>query len=172
MSLINDALKRAKNAQQKDAPPSGARPMLPVETHREERDFNLFLPVLIILLVITAIFFISLSLADHTEKKIANAPMVHATQQVETVEAPMPDPNAVIGRAAVNTNTPAPPPPPPVPIQIQGIVYDPVRPWAIVNGKTVYIGDLVNGKRVTAIARSTITLVGNGETNTLGIGHY
>ena len=172
MSLINDALKRAKDAQQKDAPPSGVTPMRPVEPLREERNFSLFLPVLIILLVITAIFFISLSLADHTVKQIAAAPAMAVTQEVATVETPLPDPSVVIGRAAINTNPPPVPPPPPAPINVQGIVADPVQPWAIVNGKTVHVGDLVNDMRVTAIARSTITLAGKDGTNTLGLGRH
>lgn len=174
MSLINDALKRAKNAQQKDAAPSSVTPLRPVEPRREERNFSLFLPVLIILLVITAVFFISLSLADRTAKRIAAAPAVIVTQEVQAVEAPMPlpDPNVVIGPAAINTNPLPVPPPPPAPVVVQGIVADPKQSWAIVNGKTVHVGDLVNGMRVTAIARSTITLAGKDGTNTLGLGRH
>ena len=94
------------------------------------------------------------------------------TQQVETVEtveAPIPEPTAVIGPAAININPPAPST---MPIQVQGIVADPVNPWAIVNGQTVRVGDLVNGFRVTAIVRNAITLTGNGQTNRLGLGHH
>jgi hypothetical protein len=172
MSLINDALKRAKNAQQNSPPPSGMSPMRPVEPRREERDFSLFLPVLIILLVSTAIFFISLSLADHTVKRIAATPAVAVTQEIKAAEAPWAELPAVIGPAAINTNPPPVPPPPPAPILVQGIIADPVQPWAIVNGKTVHMGDLVNGMRVTAIARNTITLAGKDGTNTLGLGRH
>ena len=56
------------------------------------------------------------------------------------------------------------------PTMVQGIVYDPAHPWAIVNGKTVYVGDSVEGMRVTAISRNSITLVGNGRTNRLIVG--
>jgi hypothetical protein len=172
MSLINDALKRAKNAQQKNTPPSGLTPMLPVESRRQERDFSLLVPILVILLVAAAIFFISLSLADRTVKKIAAAPAMAVTQPVETVEtvdAPIPEPTTVIGPAAINANPPAPET---MPIQVQGIVADQVNPWAIVNGRTVHVGDLVNGFRVTAIVRNAITLTGNGQTNRLGLGHH
>ena len=55
-------------------------------------------------------------------------------------------------------------------IILQGIVYDPVHPWAIVNGKSIYLGDNVSGMRVTKISRSSITLVGNGQTNIVYVG--
>ena len=173
MSLINDALKRAKNAQPNNPPPSGMSPMRPVEPRREERDFSLFLPGLILLLVVAAaIFFISQFLANRTAKKISAAPAMTVTQEVETVKAPLPELPPVIGPAAINTNPLPVAPPPPAPVLIQGIVADPAQPWAIVNGKTVHVGDLVDGMRVAAIARSTITLAGKNGTNTLGLGRH
>ena len=45
-------------------------------------------------------------------------------------------------------------------LRLQGIVFDSVQPWAIVSGKTVYIGSLIKGWRVTAITRDSVT-VGN-----------
>jgi hypothetical protein len=42
-----------------------------------------------------------------------------------------------------------------------------VHPYAIVGGKTVFVGDAVDGQRVTAISPDTLTLVGNGQTNQL-----
>ena len=63
MSLINDALKRAKEAQRKETP-SGGSPLWPVETNkRTERDFGLVLPVVIFFLVVAAIIFIGLAMA-------------------------------------------------------------------------------------------------------------
>ena len=54
---------------------------------------------------------------------------------------------------------------------LQGVVNDPAHPWAIVNGKTVYLGDKVNGMRVTLISRSSITLTGGqGQTTTIFVG--
>jgi hypothetical protein len=162
MSQINDALKRAKNAQQKNSPHSGVTPMRPIEPKNEERDYTWVLPIVIILLIVIAVFFIAMSLAKHAVKNIVAAPDIAATQQVETVAAPMPPP-AVIGPGAINTS-------PPTPTQIQGIVYDPVHPWAIVSGKTVYVGDSVNGMRVMEIARNFIMIAGNGQTNKLYVG--
>ena len=170
MSLINDALKRAKEAQRKNVS-SGVTPMRPIEVRRRERDFSVFLPVLIILLLVAAVFFIGLALASRKEKMIVVGPAISVTQTVGTVAGPAinppadvsPAPPPVIGSAAINTNAPRQ-------TRIQGIVYDPVHPWAIINGKTVYVGDFVDGRRVTAISHSTITLAGNGRTNTFNVG--
>jgi hypothetical protein len=166
MSLINDALKRAKEAQRKNIP-SGVSPMRPIEVKREKRDLSWILPVVIILLILTAIFFIGLAMAKHTFKNIVAAPEISTTQQVEAVIAPAPNPPTpppVIGPAAIiSTDVPTQ-------TRVQGIFNDPVHPWAIVSGRTVYIGDDVNGMRVTAISRNSVTFTGKGQTNTLIVG--
>jgi hypothetical protein len=165
MSLINDALKRARESQQKNLP-GGARPLMPVE-HRES-GLNWILPALVILLIVVACFFIGLSVTKHTVAKIVNAPETPAVQPVETnnaesdsvilLKAPT-NAAAVISDAVV------------VPIAVQGIMYDPVRPSAIVDGKTVHVGDRVHDFRVKEISKSTITLTGPGGTNeVLGLG--
>jgi hypothetical protein len=169
MSLINDALKRAKESQRKNTPPSGVspmRPMRPIEVKREKRDLSWILSVVIILLILTAVFFIALTLAKHTVKNIVAEPEISTTQQVEAVAAPAPNPPAppaVIGPAAISTDVP-------VQTRVQGIFNDPAHPWAIVSGKTVYVGDFVDGMLVTAISRNSITLTGKGQTNTLIVG--
>jgi cytoskeletal protein RodZ len=165
MSQINDALKRAKNAQSKNSPQSGVAPMRPIEPRKEERDYSWVLPVVIIVLVAIAVFFIAMFLALHKVRNIVAGPENSGTQAVENVSVPAPPvpPPAVIGPGAINTA-------PPAATQVQGIFYDPVHPWAIVSGKTVYVGDSVNGMRVTAIARNAITLTGNGQTNKLYVG--
>ena len=56
------------------------------------------------------------------------------------------------------------------PTRVQGIVYDPVNPWAIISGKTVHVGDNVEGMLVTAISRDSITIAGNGQTKQLHVG--
>ena len=65
---------------------------------------------------------------------------------VETNAAP--DSNSVVSSVAT-----VPPRP-----RLQGIVSDPVRPWAIVDGKTVYPGDRVGDFRVKEISKGTLTL--------------
>jgi hypothetical protein len=167
MSLINDALKRARESQRKNPPPV-VPPLMPAAPRSRGGDIGWIFPAVIFLLIVVAFFFITLAMARHTVKKIINAPEVSATQEVETVEAaaapvlaPVP---AVIGVAAISNLNPA------APVRLQGIFYDPVHPSAIISGRTVFPGDLLDGMRVTAISRSSITLAGNGQTNTLVVG--
>jgi hypothetical protein len=160
MSLINDALKRARESQQKN-PPRGLTPLMPAETR--ERNFNWILPALVICLIVAACFFIGLSMARRTVAKIVNTPEAPATQQVESVsvallQAPTnTEPAASIIDAQI--------------FNVQGIMYDPARPSAIVNGKTVYVGDRLGDFRVKQISKNSITLTGPGGTNeVVGLG--
>ena len=192
MSLINDALKRAKEAQRSDSPGYVVSPMRPNTPapipvpRRKKRNLNWILPVMIILLVLVAFFFMAMAMVKRAVKNIAAGPVISAAPQVEAVAppAPAPPPPApaptpapstasvapesapeVIGPAAISTDVAGPP------MILQGVVNDPVHPWAIVNGKTVYLGDKVNGMRVTLISRSSITLTGGqGQTTTIFVG--
>ena len=62
--------------------------------------------------------------------------------------------------------TPSQPPAKPV-FRLQGIVFHPTRPSAVINGKTVFVGDKIADKRVFAIDVDTVTVAGSGETNVL-----
>jgi hypothetical protein len=53
--------------------------------------------------------------------------------------------------------------------KLQGISFHPTRPLAVVNGKTVVIGDRVGGFRVLAITRSSVTLGSATATNVLSL---
>jgi hypothetical protein len=125
---------------------------------------NLFLPVLIVLLVVTAFFFFGLAMARRKVSNIVGAAESDTNPPGENVAAAHLAKTQLVGPGAI-----AAPAPKPVK-KIQGIAYDPVHPWAIISGKTVYIGDMVDGMRVTAIARDSVTLVGNGQTNTFVVG--
>jgi hypothetical protein len=166
MSLINDALKRARESQRKNPTSVDTRASgpAPVVARKKERDLEWVLPVVIVLLIIVAFFFIMLAMIHHSVKKMAVVPENSETQQVEAAApATPPEPLPEIGPAALIGNSPKP-------TRVQGIGYDPVHPWAIISGHTVYVGDDVDGMRVTAISRNSITLVGNGKTNTLVVG--
>jgi len=69
-----------------------------------------------------------------------------------------------------NTNPPVTevPPPKPAPLKLQGIVFS-QRPSAVINGKTLFVGDRVRDFRVVAITQDTVILVGDGRTNTLSL---
>jgi hypothetical protein len=46
-------------------------------------------------------------------------------------------------------------------------VFNPKRPSAQINGKTLFIGDKLGDSRVVAIGQESATLVGAGKTNVL-----
>jgi hypothetical protein len=54
--------------------------------------------------------------------------------------------------------------------RLQGIFFHATRPSAIMNGKSVFVGDKVGEFRVTAITRDSATVVGAGQTNILSFG--
>ena len=166
MSQINDALKRAQDTPPKNMPSSMA-PMLPVDALAAEHGANWIRPAAIILvLLLIASLFIAISSGSHTGPKIIAEP------------ASVPAPVVKIAPTPVHAPAPAAPAPivlaanVPKPARIQGIVDDPAHPYAIVNGKTVYVGDQMDGQRVTAISPEAITLVGNGQTNQLHVGGH
>ena len=187
MSLINDALKRAKEAQRPNTP-SGASSLRSIETHSNERPFFSRLLVVVILLLLVAAFdFLGLAMTGRLARKNIGAPQIppaHPVAAVGSVAAPaqpMPAAAAVVNAVPVMPAPPAPAPvvaaapalPPlvlPDTLHVQGIAYDPVRAWAIVSGRTVYVGDLVKGVRVMAITRNTVTFGSHGQTNLLYVG--
>ena len=77
--------------------------------------------------------------------------------------------------SAVATNTPEPEskvvfvePPKPTVLRLQSIIYG-SRPSAMIAGKFLFIGDSIQGHKVIAIDRETVTLVGEGQTNVLSL---
>jgi hypothetical protein len=167
MSLINDALKQARRSQQNN-PPSSQPPLPPVESV-SRGGMSWFLLVVIVLLLAVAGFFIGLSLSKHTPSPPppATAPELSPIQPVESVSNSLP----------VFTNTPSgsnevaaiPPPPPPPEPKLQGILFDPTRPCAIVDGATVFVGDRVGEFLVTAISKDKVTLKSGTETKVLSL---
>ncbi len=60
--------------------------------------------------------------------------------------------------------------PPPPQIKLQGIFYNPQNPSAILDGRTVFLGDRVTGGfRVIAISPTNVTLGSATETNVLSL---
>lgn len=191
MSLINDALKRAKEAQRPN-PPSGVAAIRTIEARPKERPLTSRLLVVFIFLLLAAAFaFIGLAMTGRLAKPIVVAPPIALAHPVAAAAAPSqpgfaavpvvvaapvvpsqpksaPAPAPVVAAPAV---VPAPPPLVlPDTLHVQGIAYDPVRPWAIVSGHTVYVGDLVKGLRVLGITQNTVTFGENGQTSLLYVG--
>jgi hypothetical protein len=152
MSLINEALKQARKAPPRNLPSS--LPPLPPAAEESWSLPGWFLPAVAVILIIAAIFFIGWASARHSVRKAAQVP-------TETVETPPPaaaappaaatPPPAEVSAPAVN--------PPDAP-KLQGIFYSPTDPSAIIDGKTVRLGDPFRQYHVKAISKYTVTLVG------------
>lgn len=156
MSLINDALKRAKKSQKEQPPPlpPGAPPLPPVEP---ESPGSLGWAVLVVLLVAIACFFIGLSF---TARKPATETTVTVTNVVQVAAAPVAPKPAPAANAIVTPPKPLPPA-----LKLEGILYGPGQPpQAIVNGQTVYVGDTVNGFRVQMISKNNVSFVASDGT--------
>ncbi|MGD0349700.1 MAG: hypothetical protein ABSB84_05210 [Verrucomicrobiota bacterium] len=165
MSRINDALKRAKRAQRQTLsgltplPPMAPKPSLPKLPPGAPRPGGIIkwiLPGVIGFLVVAACLFIGLALATRMTTKAVGEPKPLAVQQLKPAAIPAPNP-------APNTPTPPPPSPPAPPEpKLQGIVYAPTQPWAIVDGRTVHVGDRLGEFRVKAISQRDVTLEKTG----------
>jgi hypothetical protein len=234
MSLINDALKRAKESQQQQPPaaPPGP-PLRPVE-RPQGRGGNLWLTVAFaVVLAAAAILLwqwvqqgrkpaseiaanattppstpalakptlpppspkpIETAAAPAPAPTIASKPAPVAPQPTELVPTPplagaepKPSPPALsaqpaptpaaatvaatnaVGGVAPTAAPSATEAPPKRVLKLQGIFYHPTRPSAIINGKSVFVGDRAGEFRVIAIERESVTLGGGGTTNILSL---
>jgi hypothetical protein len=150
MSLINDALKQARKAPPRN-PPSALPPLQPV-ADESSPVLAWLLPAIVILLIVAAIFFIGWAVAHHTVRTIVATPDAAATQPVAAVALPVATPRPV--------EPPPPPLNPPDAPKLQAIFFLPKDLSAIIDGKTVRIGDKVGQYRVKTISKGSVTLVG------------
>lgn len=227
MSLINDALKRARQAQSQQAPPTVAAPALqPVETIPYARKgLGVGLPLGLTLLALVGLLLVwelskrgsppgritasiqapvaatesptvsrSGSAVEKVPPVVRRAPAVVSTPSSKLASATTTAAPAVVsqGNASNVSSTgpattvksnpvpalaanPAPagitaqpaPIPAPAPLKLQGVVYNPRRPSAVINGRTLFVGDRFRGFRVLAIRPTSAVLVGAGRTNVL-----
>lgn len=58
-------------------------------------------------------------------------------------------------------------PPKSVPPQLRAIIFNPTRPSALIDGKTVFVGDKIREFRVIAITPVSATLASVTQTNVL-----
>lgn len=112
--------------------------------------------------------------APVTAKTTAVEPVMPppATPPAPPAAAPAPKPESasgaiVVDNRRVNLIPPAPavaapnipPPSPPVPLRLQGILYSATKPAAILNGRTVWVGDIISGITISAIEPDRITII-------------
>ena len=184
MSLINDALKQAKQTQQQNPPPTPPLQFQPVEPEQPKsaRAPLLFVGLALGLIVVVAlgglfVWFVSQKSAAelHVSARTANetAKAVTADSPVEPssthARATVPPPAPVgLGTNALTATATVEPTVSPTP-KIQGIAFHETHPTAILNGKTVVIGDRVGGFRVLAITRNSVTVGSDTATNVLSL---
>jgi hypothetical protein len=212
MSLINDALKRAKEAQPQAAPPPAPnlqlRPIEPVQYTRHT--LGLILPAGLAVAALFLLLFVWQLTSRNgstqpTEVKariarkenptpappsaaalVAAAPAAPASAAppaplplpaagapdlpaATVVTAPTNPPVAEVQEGGVTNTTAvaeAPPPKPALP-KLQAIIFSPARPSVMIGGKTLFIGEKLNGFRVMAIDQESATLVSASQTNVL-----
>lgn len=199
MSLINDALKRAKEAQQQNQPAADGPPLRPAEPAQGKTGSSskTLLYIMVACVVFgNALLFFAVGWKKETlqTSQPAPVPVASTTTPTTTTTTPVaaapatPVPAsqpAIVGTNPVpvsasvtGSNSPfaAPPvvavepePPKPAPLKLQSIIYNPSRPSAMISGKFLFIGDKLRGFRVAAIDQETVTLIGNGETNVLSL---
>lgn len=192
MSLINDALKRATEAQPAGKPtPEMETTMKPATQPRTVGLPVYFTPVL--LFIVSGACWFLIKGWDVRRQAIASttAIPVQAREAEETPNIPagegseLPIPgnrqfalndrpsSPIPGTIGANTSAAgasadfAPEDSQPATFKLQGIFYRPTNPSAVVNSKTVFVGDHIANAKVKAIDKQSVTLEVAGETKVL-----
>src|SRR6516162_9765661 len=180
MSLINDALKRAQEAQSQIPPAPQQGPQLrPAEpTSYAWHGVGLMLPTALALVTMLVLFlFWEMSRQRggqpqevHATATPSPAPVTESAQPAEVPPpvaetAPRPPaPGTPQVVSDVTTNTPVVIEDiKPITPKLQAVIFNPRNPSAVINGRTVFRGDRLGGFRVTAITAESATLVGEGQ---------
>ena len=194
MSLINDALRRAREAQQHAPAPAGSDLQLrPVESDSgSSRKFRGWVPAVLLVLAVGGLSLVWAVSRGHNPAQpqtvAARSPAPEQAPNSAAVTPPAAEssPGGAPAKPAVtpadsDSVTASPPtnplpvvavpvaPPKPLPPRLQGIFLNPRRPCAMIDGKTVFVGDRLGPLTITAIARDTVILAGAGVTNVLSL---
>jgi hypothetical protein len=176
MSLINDALKRAKDAQQKSAPAAPSPQFRPAEpAPAPPRTVGLTVPLIVAVFAVIALLIVWKN-QQKTAAREVNAPAKPAAP-VNTIAQTQPPTTPV---AVATPAPPAPIAPPPTPVtvapvalapapelRLQAIFFAPGHSSAIISGKTVHVGNIFKGFRVADITETGATLVSGTQTNVM-----
>jgi hypothetical protein len=155
MSLINDALKRAGQKPASSPSPSELSAGLRPAEEAPARFPVLTLLIVLIPLIALGVWFLTKGLQlDEPPKPVAIEARVPETPSAPAIVAPTKPP----AMAAPETL-----------YKLQGIFWRPSNPSAVINGKTVYIGNRVENARVTAIDQESVTITVNGEAKVLSL---
>jgi hypothetical protein len=167
MSLVNDALKRAKQAQQENPTPTPELAFRPVEPANERQPGSplLFFGAFVGLVFVISACGLLIWAVTHqrgadlqAEARAVTEPVAEVVPVVEPVAAPV-----------VTNSEPEVVEPPKPEFKLQGIFFNPARPSAVVNDRTVYVGDRISGLQVRAITPDAVVLTSASETNLLSL---
>lgn len=195
MSLINDALKRAQQAPPR--PPAGPVPnphLQPAQPSRGGlKGLGLGVPLALAgCALLLLVFYWRVSNREvQARSEAPPAPAAATVAQQPTPAAqpepapapPKPAPSAQPAPVAASATVPpaenaqaaagsnatvvAEAAPKPVLPRLQGIIYNPSRPSAVLSGHTLFVGEHLGPFRLVAVTHDSATLVGGGETNLL-----
>ncbi len=165
MSLINDALKRAKQAQREN--PSATQPELPLipagPAIPQSNAPAWLWPAFFTLLLGACVYLIWQSLPQNNPTG-ASASSSNAILVVHAATPPQPTTNSsTLKTNAVETQVAIQP----APLKLQSIVYLPGRSSIMIGGKLLSVGDYIDGLRVMDINPSCATLANSKETRIL-----
>jgi hypothetical protein len=171
MSLINDALKRAKDAQQKSPPAAPSPQFRPAEpAPARARGMGVTAPLMIAVLAIIALLFVW----KHQKKPAEVAAPAKSAAPVNTIAETKPAVAAIATPVPPVTPTPAPvvavapvASAPAPELKLQAIFFAPGHSSAIISGKTVREGNIFKGFRVASITEVSATLVSSTQTNVM-----
>lgn len=163
MSEINDALKRVRQTPPPDKY-NGTNPP-PLRAEKSPPTFGWMIPAFIVVLIVVAIFFIVWAATHRHVQKMIVAPGAVTPITPVAAKAPIIQPPAA--PAPTSTSAPATPPTPaptaapalPTVPKLQGIFYSATAPTAILDGKTVGVGDKFGDYHVQHISQDTVTLI-------------
>ncbi|MEP6663063.1 MAG: hypothetical protein ABJC04_05295 [Verrucomicrobiota bacterium] len=183
MSLINDALRRGN--QKNTAAPVGGTPMQPVSPRKNFSIFGWFwLAIFLGIILVTGGWFFWKGFSAESEKNslapnhlttisgltppaiVSNAPLVER-KPAATLTAPNVVTETINPIAVAPTNLPitnAAPLLPVVTLKLQGIFYRGTKSVALINGKTLVVGDSILEARVLKIDPQDVTLERSGKT--------
>jgi hypothetical protein len=199
MSLINDALKKAKQAQANAPVRESALQLRPAATDHPVRSGpSLVLPAIIVAVGLVGAALVWVAVSNQREDRKAG-PVATSRPAVPPGPEPAAGPKPVemipasphptpVSQASTTppatpaTSSPEPEPPAvagepvatvsaakPAPPKLDGIFFHPNKPTAIVNNKLVSPGSRIGDLTVLAITQSSVTLEGGGQTNVLSL---
>ena len=172
MSLVNDALKRATEAQ-KNIPPAPGH-YLPLRredpAQPRKKGIGIVWPATLLTILVAAVF--SFGLMNQKSRLLPVPLPAQIVRASSTIPTPAPTtalaPNAALAAMpAIAATNPPTPTIEAAPLKLQAVFFTPPRSLAIIDGKRVYVGDSVREWRVVAIGSTSAMLVGPNQTNFL-----